>query len=98
VRKAAVMEATALARLAAWPNVTAALVPVPYFTRPKPAGVLAHFTHLAAAVFAEPNPTVIKGVLHAQGRIPTPNVRLPLLPAGQDAVDQALKQLADLQV
>lgn len=206
--------ATALARLTAWPNVTAALVPVPYFTRPRSAGVLAHFTHLAAtspvplivyhvpyrtgqqldaaclrmlgrvpgivgvkyavggidehavdllgdlppdfvvlagddlfvspllaigaaggilasahlatgrfvelaaawrsgdllrardlghrlsclsaAVFAEPNPTVIKGVLHAQGRIPTPNVRLPLLPTGQDAVDavdQALKQL-----
>jgi 4-hydroxy-tetrahydrodipicolinate synthase len=53
---------------------------------------------LSAALFAEPNPTVIKGVLHAQGRIPTPNVRLPLLPAGQDTVDQALKRLADLQV
>jgi 4-hydroxy-tetrahydrodipicolinate synthase len=26
---------------------------------------------LALALFAEPNPTVIKGVLHAQGRIPT---------------------------
>ena len=36
---------------------------------------------LSAAAFAEPNPTVIKGVLHAQGRIPTPDVRLPLLPA-----------------
>ena len=208
--------ATALARLAAWPNVTAPLVPVPYFTRPQPAGVLAHFTHLAAtspvplivyhvpyrtgqqldaaclrmlgqvpgiagvkyaagridehavellgdlpsgfavlagddmfvspllaigaaggilasahlatgrfvelaaawlsgdlrrardlghrlsclsaAVFAEPNPTVIKGVLHAQGRIPTPNVRLPLLPTGQEAVHIALRQLAGLQV
>ena len=28
--------------------------------------------------FAEPNPSVFKGVLHAQGRIPTPDVRLPL--------------------
>lgn len=35
----------------------------------------------AEALFAEPNPTVIKAVLHAQGRISTPNVRLPLLPA-----------------
>ncbi|MFG2195464.1 dihydrodipicolinate synthase family protein [Streptomyces sp. NPDC048639] len=51
---------------------------------------------LSAAAFAEPNPTVIKGVLHAQGRIPTPDVRLPLLPAGQDAVDAALKRLAGL--
>ena len=31
------------------------------------------------ACFAEPNPAVFKGVLHAQGRIPTPDVRLPLL-------------------
>ena len=26
------------------------------------------------ACFAEPNPAVFKGVLHAQGRIPTPDV------------------------
>jgi 4-hydroxy-tetrahydrodipicolinate synthase len=45
-------------------------------------------TRLSAALFAEPNPTVIKAVLHAQGRIPTPDVRLPLLPAA------ALSQLA----
>ena len=30
------------------------------------------------ACFAEPNPAVFKAVLHAQGRIPTPDVRLPL--------------------
>ena len=48
------------------------------------------------AAFAEPNPTVIKGALHAQGRIPTPDVRLPLLPAGRDSVDALLKCLADL--
>ena len=36
---------------------------------------------LSAALFAAPNPTVIKGVLHAEGRIPTADVRLPLLPA-----------------
>jgi len=41
---------------------------------------------LSAAVFAAPNPAVIKGVLHAQGRIPSPDVRLPLLPASPEAV------------
>jgi len=47
---------------------------------------------LSAALFAEPNPTVIKAVLHAQGRIPTPAVRLPLLPAQPAAVDAALHE------
>ena len=47
-------------------------------------------TALSAALFAEPNPTVIKGVLHAHGRIPTPAVRLPLLPASATAVAAAL--------
>jgi 4-hydroxy-tetrahydrodipicolinate synthase len=42
---------------------------------------------LSAALFAEPNPAVIKGALHAQGLIPSPAVRLPLLPASQEAVD-----------
>lgn len=42
------------------------------------------------ALFAEPNPAVFKGVLHAQGRIPTPDVRLPLMNASPDAVRQAL--------
>jgi 4-hydroxy-tetrahydrodipicolinate synthase len=51
---------------------------------------------LSAALFAEPNPTVIKGVLHAQGRIPTADVRLPLLPAGPDAVSGALSALTSL--
>jgi 4-hydroxy-tetrahydrodipicolinate synthase len=41
------------------------------------------------ALFAEPNPAVFKGVLHAQGRIPTPDVRLPLLNASPDAVQRA---------
>jgi 4-hydroxy-tetrahydrodipicolinate synthase len=48
---------------------------------------------LSGALFAEPNPTVIKGVLHAQGRIPTATVRLPLLPAGADAVQAALRHV-----
>jgi 4-hydroxy-tetrahydrodipicolinate synthase len=48
---------------------------------------------LSAAVFAEPNPAVIKGVLHAQGRIPTPDVRLPLLPASTESVRRTLDLL-----
>ncbi|MER5481943.1 dihydrodipicolinate synthase family protein [Streptomyces sp. NPDC002812] len=51
---------------------------------------------LSATLFAEPNPTVIKGVLYAQGRIPTPDVRLPLLPAGAESVAAALRELAQL--
>ncbi|MFI6155591.1 dihydrodipicolinate synthase family protein [Kitasatospora sp. NPDC051170] len=47
-------------------------------------------TALALAAFTAPNPSVTKGVLHAQGRIPTPDVRLPLLPAGRAEVDAAL--------
>jgi 4-hydroxy-tetrahydrodipicolinate synthase len=42
------------------------------------------------SLFVEPNPAVFKGVLHAQGRIPTPDVRLPLVNASQAAVDAAL--------
>jgi 4-hydroxy-tetrahydrodipicolinate synthase len=47
---------------------------------------------LSAALFAEPNPTVIKAALHAQGRIPTPAVRLPLLPARPASAAAALRQ------
>jgi 4-hydroxy-tetrahydrodipicolinate synthase len=45
---------------------------------------------LSAALFAEPSPAVIKGVLHALGLIPSPAVRLPLLPACQDTVCAAI--------
>jgi 4-hydroxy-tetrahydrodipicolinate synthase len=48
---------------------------------------------LSAALFAEPNPTVIKAVLHARGDIPTPDVRLPLLPAAPPTVETALDLL-----
>jgi 4-hydroxy-tetrahydrodipicolinate synthase len=48
---------------------------------------------LSAALFAEPNPCVIKGVLHAQGRIPTPAVRLPLVSARDETVRAALRML-----
>jgi 4-hydroxy-tetrahydrodipicolinate synthase len=51
---------------------------------------------LSAAVFAEPNPTVLKGALHASGRIPTPSVRLPLLPAANESVHFAMTRLAEV--
>ncbi len=58
------------------------------------ARVLGHrLAALSSALFAEPNPVVIKAVLHARGRIPSPNVRLPLLPAGPTSLDAALKAL-----
>jgi 4-hydroxy-tetrahydrodipicolinate synthase len=53
-------------------------------------------TGLAEALFAEPNPTVIKGVLHRQGHIASPAVRLPLLPARQESVDAALAAASSL--
>jgi 4-hydroxy-tetrahydrodipicolinate synthase len=56
---------------------------------------------LATALFSEPNPTVLKAVLHAQNRIATPDVRLPLLPAStasRDAALAALTALDDLDV
>jgi 4-hydroxy-tetrahydrodipicolinate synthase len=46
---------------------------------------------LSTALFAEPNPAVVKAVLHAQARIPTPAVRLPLLPASRPATTAALR-------
>jgi 4-hydroxy-tetrahydrodipicolinate synthase len=52
---------------------------------------------LSAALFAEPNPTVIKGVLHSQGKIPSPAVRLPLLPARQETVRAAASLLSQVQ-
>ena len=45
---------------------------------------------VVAACFAEPNPAVFKAVLHAQRRIPTPDVRLPLLGASAGALERAL--------
>ena len=40
--------------------------------------------------FTEPNPAVFKGVLHAQGLIPTPDLRLPMTAASPEAVARAL--------
>jgi 4-hydroxy-tetrahydrodipicolinate synthase len=45
---------------------------------------------VVAACFAEPNPAVFKGVLHAQGLIPTPDLRLPLTNGSSAAVEVAL--------
>jgi 4-hydroxy-tetrahydrodipicolinate synthase len=53
-------------------------------------------SRLAAALFAEPNPAVTKGVLHAQGRLASPAVRLPLLPASQASVSRALDLLVSI--
>lgn len=51
---------------------------------------------LSAAAFAEPNPAVIKAALHARGRIPTPGVRLPLLPAAPASAEALLARVAEL--
>lgn len=48
-----------------------------------------NLVNLVEASFAQPNPTVFKGVLHRQGLISTPNVRLPLVNASKDVVDRA---------
>lgn len=53
---------------------------------------------LTLALFAEPSPAVIKGVLHAQGRIPTPHVRMPLAEASFAAIGQAQNVLDTLTV
>ncbi len=51
----------------------------------------AELARLSTALFAEPNPTVIKGVLHAQNRIPSPAVRMPLLAASAESVRRAVR-------
>jgi 4-hydroxy-tetrahydrodipicolinate synthase len=48
---------------------------------------------LARALFAEPNPVVIKAVLAARGRIPSAHVRLPLLACSAAATAAALECL-----
>jgi 4-hydroxy-tetrahydrodipicolinate synthase len=49
---------------------------------------------LVGALFAEPSPAVIKALLHAEGRIPTPDVRLPLTSASPAALRRAQAALA----
>jgi 4-hydroxy-tetrahydrodipicolinate synthase len=45
---------------------------------------------LVRALFAEPSPAVIKALLHAEGSIPGPGVRMPLSNASSTAVARAL--------
>jgi 4-hydroxy-tetrahydrodipicolinate synthase len=52
---------------------------------------------LSAALFAGPNPSVVKAVLHAQRRIPSPAVRLPLLDAGPGVTEAALREVTALR-
>ena len=47
------------------------------------------------AGFSEPNPAVFKGVLHAQGRIATPDVRMPLANASAAAIERCLAAVAN---
>jgi 4-hydroxy-tetrahydrodipicolinate synthase len=44
-------------------------------------------TVLVGAIFAEPNPAVVKALMHAAGRIPTPDVRMPLSAASAEALE-----------
>lgn len=48
---------------------------------------------LVRALYAEPNPAVIKAVLHARGLIATADVRLPLVRASAGAVAAAVAAL-----
>jgi 4-hydroxy-tetrahydrodipicolinate synthase len=53
---------------------------------------------LVLALFAEPNPAVVKGLLHRQGRIPTPEVRMPMAAASPGAVDRASSAFESLSL
>lgn len=53
---------------------------------------------VVGALFAEPNPAVTKAVLHAQRKIPTPHVRMPLADASSAAVERALAVLGALSL
>jgi 4-hydroxy-tetrahydrodipicolinate synthase len=50
-----------------------------------------------AAAFAEPSPTVIKGILHRGGLIASAGVRLPLVAASTAAVDRAMAAFAAVE-
>ncbi|MFC7752658.1 4-hydroxy-tetrahydrodipicolinate synthase [Tsukamurella soli] len=77
------------------PREYAALVAAWAAGRVDEARTLGHaLVPLAVALFAEPNPVVIKAVLAAQGRIASPAVRLPLLTASRAATDSALAAFA----
>ena len=44
---------------------------------------------LVTALFAEPSPAVIKALLHSEGLIPTPRLRMPLTDASAAAIEAA---------
>jgi 4-hydroxy-tetrahydrodipicolinate synthase len=48
---------------------------------------------LTLALFAEPSPALIKAALHLEGRIPTPDVRMPLSSASPEAVELVRREL-----
>jgi 4-hydroxy-tetrahydrodipicolinate synthase len=49
---------------------------------------------VVSAGFAEPNPAVWKGVLHAQGRIASPAVRAPMTDASAASIERCLAAVA----
>jgi 4-hydroxy-tetrahydrodipicolinate synthase len=49
---------------------------------------------LVQALFSEPAPAVLKALLHAEGRLPTPHVRMPLSGASAGGAARALQALA----
>jgi 4-hydroxy-tetrahydrodipicolinate synthase len=49
---------------------------------------------LVLALFSEPSPAVIKAALYLEGRIPTPDVRMPMSAASPAAVDRVRAALA----
>ena len=57
----------------------------------------AHAEALLAVVeagFVEPNPAVFKGVLHAQGRIASPSLRLPMTAAAPASIEACLAAIS----
>jgi len=52
---------------------------------------------LVGALFSEPSPAVIKAALHALGRIPTADVRMPLSPASPEGGARAVELLRHLE-
>jgi 4-hydroxy-tetrahydrodipicolinate synthase len=57
--------------------------------RERDAAEAAALLPLVLALFAEPNPAIIKALLHAEGRIATPDLRMPLANASPAALERA---------
>jgi 4-hydroxy-tetrahydrodipicolinate synthase len=67
----------ALQELGTWPEVGAALTVVPYYTRPSEAGVIAHFTELAAQ---SPVPLIVYNIPYRRRAVGPGLVRALLEP------------------